>query len=117
MIDIDLTRDLPKVREHFDEVLAHQPSGRCKYAGPCVIGAMIPRNLRDGLDNANVDDTSVQTLVVEGFVTVQAGQLDDLVRLQQEFDSGDLEQFLGALRAVEAKYLKAPAHKAGEGVE
>lgn len=113
LAEIDLRRDLPKVREQLDDILPNM--GKCRYASPCVIGLMLPEDVRVALDASADREGSpvISTLVDRGLVSMPEGQEIDATDLQSEFDCGDDEycrkRFLAKLAELEAKYLPAEA--------
>lgn len=101
---IDLTRDLPKVREQWDALMQALPAKKCFYAAPCVIGAMVPVELRAKLDRL-ADGDGVTEVLKQGWLAAPAKQRLDISRLQIAFDNGRLVEFESKLAEVEAKYL------------
>lgn len=106
IVSLDLRRDLPKVRRQFKKLLTVLPQKSCKYAAPCVIGAMVPPAKRRLLDEVGAAP-SIGSLINQRFVAVPLEQERDFTRLQDAFDPGDQEGFERELARVEAKYLEA----------
>lgn len=107
-IELDLRRDLPKVREQFSEVLKAQRYGSCDYTAPCVVGAMIPPDKRAGIQDLRLSpdgNTAIGFLIGKKVIVVPEGQRRDFTRLQKAFDEADTDKFQRTLAAVEAKYL------------
>lgn len=105
-IQLDLRRDLPKVRKQWRAVTKALSTNLCDYTAPCVVGAMVPKNRRQTLEYAT-GDTSIDRLIDKGVVAVPVGQRRDFKRLQKAFDGADLGHFERTLAAVEQKYLAA----------
>jgi hypothetical protein len=106
-IEIDLRRDLPKVREQYAALTASL--GRCSYTAPCAIGAMMSREQRTALDLEKLNNVSIATLIEDARVTVPEGQIDDLWALQSAFDGGNVSTFSSTIARLEAKYLTEQA--------
>jgi phage shock protein A len=109
---IDLRRDLPKVREQWEAIIAGR--GKCQYASPCIVGAMIAEDARAVLDNADGDpddSPNISRLAAMGAVTINQRELDELFGLQTAFDAVNvpLEQVEEKLSALEAKYAELVA--------
>ena len=104
--EIDLRRDLPKVREQLDAILPKM--GECLYASPCAIGAMVPEEVREALDAGT---PYISSLVSSGRVAMPAEQVDDAAALQDAFDSAPEYSagFIEVLSELEAKYLPGAA--------
>lgn len=98
-IEIDLRRDLPKVRENWDALMKALPQRRCMYRAPCVIGAMMPAATRSKVQG------TIGDLIDDGSVAVAFGQRRDMTILQKVFDNGNEQNFARSLRRIEAKYL------------
>lgn len=77
-IKIDLC-DLTEA--HLEEALPHM--GACKYASPCIIGTLMPKNKAASLDR---DNTNIAALIAEGRVEMPEGQANLATRLQKAFD-------------------------------
>lgn len=62
------------------------------YAAPCIIGAMVPKQLRRGLDSpACRYSADIRTLVDDGRVAfTNPEHLNLALNLQEAFDRGDL---------------------------
>lgn len=125
-IQLDLRRDLPKVREAFTKgELQYQKGERpngytCSYQGPCGIGAMMTSAERYDSDRAYDDglasDTTIGGLIKAGLVEVPEDQVDDFRNLQRKHDRLTHEvqselpltsanrQFEELLTELEAKY-------------
>lgn len=90
LIDLDnLTREM------VEEALPHL--GKCDYAAPCIIGALVPVDARVTLDGTKTDGLSsaVYWLVASKIVSFpNADQRREAQVLQDRFDSGDREAFL-----------------------
>jgi hypothetical protein len=99
-IEIDLRRDLPKVREQLEAILPN--IGACLYSAPCAIGAMLSERDRKRLAGREADETAID---FHRTIHLPADQLRDAVKLQWAFDSGDVGRFRETLAALEAKYL------------
>lgn len=112
-IQLDLRRDLPKVRERIN----YADMGACLYASPCAIGAMIDDEAaRSRLDSPGLEDiggTDIGSLVEAGLVSIPEDQLSDAQRLQDLFDgfeaAGARARFNAKLARLEAKYLPEQA--------
>ena len=105
-IELDLRRDLPKVRERWRKVVRQR--GKCRYAAPCIVGAMVPPELRADLDmplDGKIGSPTVGSLITAGKITVPKDHAADLIELQIVYDNEDLESFKEELARVEAKYL------------
>lgn len=101
-IHIDLRTDLPKVREFANR----EEMGKCKYASPCAIGAMMPEDRRARFDRGQLH---IGVLLDRGSVIAPSDQHDDLLDLQQPFDSNESGEFDRVLAKLEAKYLPKAA--------
>ncbi len=109
-LQLDLSRDLPKVREQFGAVIQAQQTGWCEYSGPCVIGAMVPPHMRSYLDNPiGTENATIGGLIRAKLVSVPSDQTQAFRRLQRSFDSGDQKRLERSLRHYERKYLGEPA--------
>jgi len=101
-IELDLTRDLAKVRGNTG------PLGRCRYTAPCAIGAMMSADDRDDIlrQGTLVDATRIRSLLSAGKVVAPAEQHADLIALQFAFYKADFfpEDFERTLTELEAKY-------------
>lgn len=98
LIKLDLRTDLIKV---IPEKLGSRTA--CQYSAPCAIGAMMTSDQRAQLVEAKQDARGIGTLVVEGFVSVPADQLDDFRRLQRAFD-WSVAEFDLVLAELKEKY-------------
>lgn len=106
-IEIDLRRDLPKVREKWRSLIRQR--GKCLYAAPCIIGAMVPESLRAGLDQPITGTTcpNISHLIKARKVIVPEGQAADCADLQNVFDNSEPRVIRAELTRLEAKYLPA----------
>jgi len=102
-IELDLTRDLPKVRRSYGRLIKRM--GECSYSSPCAVGAMMTPAQRKKLAQRHEDGTSIDALVDTGLVAIPPEQLDDLVELQDAFDRRDRDAFGAKLIECERKYL------------
>lgn len=102
-VQLDLRRDLPKVREQWRAV--SEALGQCHYTAPCVVGAMVPKSKRGTLEEDRCFSLPIGILIANGRVVVPDDQRDDFTWLQNAFDKGDLDRFERTLAAVEQKYL------------
>jgi len=96
-IRLDLTKDL--TIERIKEALPHLKGKSCKYTAPCIIGTMLPEELRAQIDDGEVDEENtgphvkrLAELGVLEFATYT--QLDDAQALQLAFDDGACGKFL-----------------------
>ena len=94
-ITIDLTKDL--TIDRIKEALPHMKA--CKYSAPCIIGSMIPVELRAALDDTNnkEDSPNVGSLLLHDvLVFAHPNQAFDAASLQRTFDAGRRAEFLEA---------------------
>lgn len=96
-IKIDLN-DLTQAQ--LDECRPHLGTGR--YDAPCVIGTFLPKEVRD--DPFFPQHSAINGNRIQKFVEVVPGQMDDLVNLQDAFDSACWFDVL----AIASKYIKEP---------
>ena len=99
-ITIDLRTDLT------DEVVAAALPhiGACLYSAPCIIGAMIPEDMRASLDHPSDGNTAITCHTARGRVRFLSGQQTRKAkRLQQAFDCDGDEEFLRVLAKVRAE--------------
>ena len=98
-IPLDL-RDLDDAK--VAEAMPHM--GECKYAAPCIIGTLIPVEMRAGLDG--YDPPNIATLIQKGrFDFPDDAQRKLAFNLQAAFDSEIPSQFntiLAQIRALPA---------------
>jgi hypothetical protein len=108
VVPIDAVRDLPKVRANLDTLLITIHDQECRYGSPCAIGAMIEDcELLARLDRYT--DEAARTGAKACFLRFKtAEQMDDLLGLQHDFDSGHVYTFLSTLKELEKKYLSPP---------
>jgi hypothetical protein len=106
-IEIDLRRDLPKVREQLEDVLPSR--GNCRYSAPCAVGAMLSPAAREALRADDKDGSDISVLLSDGTVRAPADQKLDIDALQEAFDNLTEEAFLAELARLEAKYLTEQA--------
>jgi hypothetical protein len=100
-IQIDLRRDLPKVRARRATLL--KVIGQCHYSAPCAIGVMVSPRKRRRMDA--MPWCAIVSLAIEGCIEMPPEQVDDAGSLQASFDSGLVERFDTELARLEAKYL------------
>lgn len=103
IVSIDLRTGLPKARAVFD----HLKPGSCSYVAPCVIGAMVPEEVRARLDDGHDYDSTIGNLILAGLVSAPESQAADMALLQKAFDTGD--NFPAVFAELEAKYAQVPA--------
>lgn len=101
-IEIDLRRDLPKVRKQWAKLAALCPERPRRYDAPCAIGSMMPKARRERIEG---QAARVRALCDEGSIVIPPDQVADAVWLQDAFDCGSVEIFEERLARVEAKYL------------
>jgi len=107
-IHLDLRTDLAKVRANINL----KDMGRCLYASPCAIGAMIDHPAdRERLDHVKDQHGAAQvnivTLISQGEISAPTDQHAELKMLQEYFDSsGEAEEFEQYLTELEQKYAK-----------
>ena len=65
---------------------------QCFYSTPCIIGTLVEQGDRGALDNAEIDETTVEKLVVCGFLSIPDGQLEAACALQHAYDTGNKER-------------------------
>ncbi len=104
MIHLDLRRDLTQAA-----IDAARPNlGKCKYAAPCIVGAMIPdeaeRKRLDAVVHDGHAEVEIETLVVQGLVSVPDDQREDFARLQCTFDNSDDNHFQDIVDELREKY-------------
>ena len=71
------------------ETVGHK---QCFYSTPCIIGTLVERGDRDALDNAPIDETTVEKLVVTGWLSIPDDQLNAAIALQHAYDTGNKER-------------------------
>lgn len=101
--EIDLRRDLPKVREY----MAAGALGGFYYSSPCAIGAMLTDEERERLKAERLDGKRFHYLHQTSEISAPPEQAEDIQDLQTALDSGNSERFAAALERLEAKYLAA----------
>jgi hypothetical protein len=115
VVPLDARRDLPKVRASLDTLLVTIREQACRFSSPCAIGAMIDdRDMLARLDQYTDEAgrTGAKTCFLR-FNTVE--EMDDLLCLQHDFDSGQVDMFLSTLNELEVKYLSTPPAKSADG--
>jgi len=85
---------------HLDE--ARAKLGMQTYRAPCIIGTLIPKEVREDPDFPQ--SAGINGERIKQFVEYPLEQFDDLTKLQDRFDSGD---WYGVLE-VAHKYIKEP---------
>ena len=108
VVPLDAARDLPKVRANLDKLLVTIHDQACRFSSPCAIGAMIDdRDVIACLDQ--YADEAGRTGAKACFLRFKtAEQMNDLLCLQHDFDSGHVDTFLSTLKELEKKYLSLP---------
>jgi hypothetical protein len=111
VVTLDAVRDLPKVRANLETLLVTIQNRECRYESPCAIGTMIDdRDLLVHLDRyTNEPARTGPKGCILRFTTAE--QMDDLLCLQHDFDSGHVDTFLSTLQELEEKYLSPPQAK------
>lgn len=92
MLKLDL-RDLTP--EHFAE--AENSGTRCNYVGPCIIGTLMPSEMRERADEYG----PLRYLLKSKFASFPPEQAADAAELQSAFDRRNSES--GAKRYAETK--------------
>jgi hypothetical protein len=111
VVTLDAVRDLPKVRANLETLLITIQNRECRFGSPCAIGAMIDdRDLLVRLDRYTDEParTGPKACILR---FKSAEQMDDLLCLQHDFDSGRVDMFLSTLQLLEEKYLSPPPAK------
>ena len=67
----------------------------CRYASPCIIGTMVPEDIRDGLDNH--DDPGIVSLIYKGLI--------EFPTKEQEVDAGKLQRLFDCRLTTDPEYL------------
>jgi hypothetical protein len=106
-IELDLTRDLPKVRAAYKRLIKN--IGMCAYTAPCAVGVMMTPAQRRSLQINGADGMSVDVLIDRKKLCVPAEQTKSMIVLQEAFDSGDIRRFNAVLDELERKYLTVSA--------
>ena len=101
-IELDLRRDLPKVRAALDDLMV---TSECRYTAPCAIGVMMTPEQRATIPKG-ADGDYIGSLIDQGEVAAPPEQIVDLGLLQDTFDCSR-RQFPIVLAELEAKYLAA----------
>ena len=65
---------------------------QCYYSTPCIIGTLVERRDRGALDNAEIDETTVEKLVATGYLSIPDNQLEAACALQSAYDTGNKER-------------------------
>ena len=106
MICIDLRRDLAKAAP--DKVT---PSEACQYTQPCSIGAMMSPEERQLLADKGQNTIAVGALLIgvpgidiPHLIDAPKDQHDDLLELQEAFDSGEAAIYAEVHTKLSEKY-------------
>jgi len=101
-------------QEKLDEAMPHY--GSCRYASPCIIGALIPEDMREPLDQGDISEvfgrksldpqSAINTLSKKKIVEFpSAAQTREAQRIQFAFDNGHGRTLK---RLLEKRGLKLP---------
>lgn len=104
MVNLDLRRDLPKIRAAYDAgQLQRQKTlkGQATYDGPCAVGVCLTPEQQTQFENNA--PYSILNKFNAGQVTCPEGQRDDWIRLQVTHDDF-IHEFGELLTGLEVKY-------------
>ena len=96
-----ITIDLNDLTEEYLEFSLLNRAYGCMYSSPCIIGTLIPENLRTRLDNCS-DNTTIRNLIRLGYIKLPEDQIDDAIKLQGYYDTNNDS----GLEELVAKYTK-----------